>query len=204
MWKCFSLVGGQHTFNLINMKILSVWADRKLQEWMWQLIKIFSVQYTVVVQLLSHIALFATPWTAAHQASPVLHHLPEPAQNQVHWVCDAIQPSSSLLSPSPPAFNVSQRLVFSNESVLHIRWPEYWNFSFSISPSNEYWGLISFRIDWLDLLAVQGILQSLLQKKKKKSSPTSQFKSINSLALSLIYSLALTSIHDCWKNHSFI
>ena len=84
--------------------------------------------------------------------------------------------------------------VFSSESVLHIRWPKYWSFSFSISPSNEYSGLISFRIDWLDLLAVQGNL---------KSSPTPQFKSINCLVLSLLYSPTLTSTHDYWKNHSF-
>ena len=84
--------------------------------------------------------------------------------------------------------------VFSNESVLHIRWPKYWSFSFSISPSNEYSGLISFMMDWLDLLSVQGTLKSLLQH---------QFESINSLALSFIYSPTLTSMHDYWKNHSF-
>ena len=152
-------------------------------------IKIFSVQYTVVVQLLSHIALFAMDCRTP--GIPVLHHLPEPVQNQVHWVRDAIQPSFPLLSPSPPAFKLSQHQVFSNESVLHIRWPKYWNFSFSISPSSEYWGLISFRINWLDLLAVQATFKSLL-------------KNISSLALSLIYGPALTSIQDCWKNHSFI
>ena len=84
--------------------------------------------------------------------------------------------------------------VFSNESVLHIRWPKYWSFSFSISLSNEHPGLISFRMDWLDLLAVQGTLKSLLQQP--------QFKSINSLALSFLHSPTLTSIHDHWKNHS--
>ena len=84
--------------------------------------------------------------------------------------------------------------VFSNESVLHIRWPRYWSFSFSISPSNEYSGLISFMMDWLDLLSVQGTLKSLLQH---------QFESITSLALSFIYSPTLTSMHDYWKNHSF-
>ena len=81
--------------------------------------------------------------------------------------------------------------VFSNESTLHMRWPKYWSFSLSISPSNEYSGLISFRIDWLDLLAVQGTLKSLLQ--------TPQFKSINSSALSFLYSPTVTSIHDYWK-----
>ena len=83
--------------------------------------------------------------------------------------------------------------VFSNESVLHIRWPKYWSFSFSISPSNEYSWLISFRIDWLDLLAVQGT----------ESPPAPQFKGINSIALSLLYGPTLTSICDYRKNHSF-
>ena len=80
----------------------------------------------------------------------------------VHWVCDAIQPSHPLSSPFPSAFNVSQHQGLSNESVLHIRWPKYWSFSFNSSPSNENPGLISFRMDWLDLLAVQGTLKSLL------------------------------------------
>ena len=84
--------------------------------------------------------------------------------------------------------------VFSNEPALHIRWPKYWCFSFSISPSNEYSGLISFRIDWLDLHAVQGTLKSLFQH---------QFKSINSSALNLLYGPTLTSIRVFWKNHSF-
>ena len=84
--------------------------------------------------------------------------------------------------------------VFSNESVLHIRWPKYWSFSFNISPSSEYSGLISFRMDWLDLLSVQGTL---------KSPPTSQFKSINSSVLTFLYSPTFTFIHDYWKNHSF-
>ena len=99
---------------------------------------------------------------------PVHHQLPESTQTQVHRVDDAIQPSHPLSSLSPPAFNLSQRQVFSNESVLGIRWPKYWSFSFSISPSNEYSGLISFRMDWLDLLAVQGTLKSLLQHHSSK------------------------------------
>ena len=80
------------------------------------------------------------------------------------------QPSHLLLSSSPPALNLSQHLGFSSESVLHIRWPKYWSFSFSISPNNEYSGLISFRIDWFDLLAVQGTLKSLLQLHGSKAS----------------------------------
>ena len=85
--------------------------------------------------------------------------------------------------------------VFSSESVLRIRWPKYWSFNFSISPSNEYSGLISFRIDWLDLLAVQG--------DSRESPPTPQFRSINSLVISFLYGPTLTSIDDYWKNHSF-
>ena len=101
----------------------------------------------------------ATPWTIAHQSS--LHYLPEFAQTHVHWVGDAIQPSHPLPSPPfLPSIFPSFR-VFFNESALCIRWPNYW--SFSISLSNEYSGLISFRIAWFDLLAVQGTLKSLLQ-----------------------------------------
>ena len=91
----------------------------------------------------------------------------------------------------PPSIFPSIR-VFSKESVLRIRWPKYWSFSFSISPSKEYSGLISFRMDWLDLLAVQGTLKS----------PIPQFKSINFSALSFLYTPTLTSIHDYWKNQS--
>ena len=93
---------------------------------------------------------------------PTHHQLPELTQTHVHQDGDAIQPSHPLLSPSPPAFNILSIRVFSNESVLHIRWPKYWSFNFSISPSNEYSGLVSFRIGWFDLLAVQGTLKGLL------------------------------------------
>ena len=96
---------------------------------------------------------------------PVHHQLSEPTQTHVHHIGDAIQPSHLLLSPSP-AFNLSQHQVFSNESVLHIRWPKYW--SFNISLFSEYSGLISFRMDWLDLLAVQGTLKSLLHTTAQK------------------------------------
>ena len=107
-----------------------------------------------------------------------------------------MMPSNHLILGRPlllPSIFLSIR-VFSNESVLHIRWPKYWSFSFSISPSNEYSGLISFRMGWLDLLVVQGT---------QESSPTPQFKSVNSLVLSFLYSPTLTSIHDHRKNHSF-
>ena len=102
---------------------------------------------------------------------PVLHHLPELAQTHVHRVGDASQLSHPLSSPSPlPSIFPSIR-VFSNElAALCIRWPKYWSFSFSISPSNEYSGLISYKIDWLDLLAVQGTLKSLLQHHSSKAS----------------------------------
>ena len=132
------------------------------------------------------------PMDCSTAGFPVLHHLPELAQTHVHRV---VMPSShvilcrSLLQPSVfPSIR-----VFSDESALHIRWPKYWSFSTSTGPSDEYSELISFRIDWLDLLAVQGTL---------KTSPAPQFKSINSLALSFLYSSTLTSIHDHWKNHS--
>ena len=103
---------------------------------------------------------------------PVLHQHPELAQTHIHRVGDVIQPSQPLSSPSPPAFSLSQHQirVFSNESVLLIRWPKYWSFSFSISLSNEYSGLISFKMDWLDLLAVQGTLENLLQQHNSKAS----------------------------------
>ena len=113
---------------------------------------------------------------------PVRNQLPELTQTHVHRVSDAIQPSHPLLSPSLLTFNLSifsGIRIFSNESVLLIRWSQYWSFSFSISPSNEYSGLISFRIDWLDLLAVQGT---------QESSPIPQFKNINSSGISFLYS----------------
>ena len=146
------------------------------------------------VQSLSHVRLFATSWTAARQASlPITN-----SQSLLKFMSiKSVIPSNHLILCHPllllPSVFPSIR-VFSNELVLHIRWPKYWSFSFSISPSNGYSGLISFRTDWLDLLAVQ---------ETKESSPTPQFKSINSLVLNFLYSLALTSIHDYCKNHSF-
>ena len=101
---------------------------------------------------------------------PVLHYLQEFAQTHVRWVGDAIQPSHPLSSPLLLTSIFPSIRVFSNESDLHIRWPKYWSFSFSISPSNEYSGLISFRIDCLDLLTGQGTLKSLLQHHSSKAS----------------------------------
>ena len=101
-------------------------------------------------------------WSFLSMANFLVHHqLPELAQTHIHWVSDAIQPSHPLSSPSPPTFNLSQHQGLYSESVLRIRWSKYWSFSFSISPSNEYSGLISFKIDWLDLHAVQRTLRSL-------------------------------------------
>ena len=107
----------------------------------------------------------------------VHHQLLEFTQTHVHWVGDAIQPSHPLLSPSPPAPNPSQHQSLSNESTLRMQWSKYWSFSFSIIPSNEQPGLISFRMDWLDLLEVQETLKSLLQHHSSKASifPRSAF-----------------------------
>ena len=143
------------------------------------------------VQPLSHVRLFATPWTAACQASLSNTNSRSPPKPMS---IVSMMPSNHLILCCPllPSIFPSIR-VFSNESALLIRWPKYWSFSFNISPSSEHPGLITFRMNWVDLLAVQGTL---------KSSPTPQFKSINSLALSFLYSPTLTSIPDYWKNHS--
>ena len=145
------------------------------------------------VQSLSLVQLFVIPWTAAHQASLSLTN----SQSLTKLMSiESVMPSNHLILCHPllllPSILCSIR-IFSNESALRIRWPKCWSFSFNISPSNEHPGLISFRMDYLDLLSVQWTL---------KSSPTPQFKSINSLALSFLYSPTLTSIHDYWKNHS--
>ena len=125
---------------------------------------------------------------------PVRHQLLELTQTHIHGVSDAIQPSHLLSSPSPLDFNLFQHQGLFSESVLSIRWTKYWSFSFSISPSNECSGLISFRMDWFDLLAAQGTFKSLLQRP--------QFKSISALVLNFVYSPTPTSIHNYWKNHS--
>ena len=127
----------------------------------------FSVQFSSVTQLCLTLC---DPMKCSRSGLPVHHQLPESTQNHVHWVADAIQHlilcRSLLLLPSIfPSIR-----VFSNESALRMRWPKYWSFSFSISPSNEHPGLISFRMDWLDLLAVQGTLKSLLQHHSSKAS----------------------------------
>ena len=121
---------------------------------------------------------------------PVHHQLPEFTQTHIRQVGDVIQPSHppSSLPPTPPSIR-----VFSNESTLFIRWPKCWSFSFSISPSSEHSGLTSFRTDWLDLLAVQGTLKSLLQHHSSKASI---------LQCSAFFTVQLTSIHEQWKNQS--
>ena len=131
-----------------------------------------------------------------HARLPRPSWIPRVYSNSCHWDGDAIQPSHSLSPSLPPTFNLSQHHVFSNESVLCIRWPKYWSFSFSLSPSNEYSGLISFRIEWL-------VGSPCRPRDSQESSPTPQFKRINSSVLSFLYSPTLTSIHDYWKNHSF-
>ena len=122
------------------------------------------------VQSLSCVQLFATPWTAAHQASLSITN----SQSLFKLMSiKPVMPSSDLILCCPlfllPSIFPSIR-AFSNDSVLYIKWPKYWSFSFNISPSNEYSGLISFRMDWLDLLAVQGTLKSLLQHHSSKAS----------------------------------
>ena len=125
------------------------------------------VQFSSVAQ---SCPILCNPMDRSTPGLPVHHQLPEFTQTHVHRVSDAIQPSHPLSSPSPPALNLSSIRVFSNESTLCMRWPKYWSFSFSISPSNEHSGLTSLRMDWLDLLAVQGTLKSLLQHHSSKAS----------------------------------
>ena len=143
------------------------------------------------VQSLRHVLLFATPWTAALQASLSITNSRSPPKPMS---IESVMPTNYLilccplllLPPIPPSIR-----VFSNESALHIRGPKYWSFSFNISPSNEHPGLISFRMDWLDLLAVQGTLKSFLQHHSSKPS--------------IIWCLAFFTVqlsHDYWKNHS--
>ena len=125
-----------------------------------------SAQFSLVTQS----CLTLQPHGLQYARPPCSSPTPGVTQTHVQWVGDAIQPSHSLSSPSPPAFNLSQHQGLLNESVLHIRWPKYLSFTIGISPTNEYSGLISFRMDWLDLLAVRGTLKSLLQHHSSKAS----------------------------------
>ena len=147
------------------------------------------------VQLLSRDRLFATPWTAALQASLSITN----SQSLLKLMSiESVMPSNHLILCRPLFLPPSVFLrirVFSNESVLRIRSPKFWSFSFNISPSKEYSGLISFRMHWLDLLAVQGTLKSILQYHSSKASV---------LRRSAFFIVpTLTSIHDYWKSHSF-
>ena len=149
--------------------------------------------YLSSVQLLSRVWLFVTPWTVARQASLSITN----SQSLLKLMSITLaMPSNRLILCHPLLLlpSIFRRIrVFFNESLLPIRWPKYWSFSFNISPSNEHSRLISFRMNWLDLLAVQGTLKSLLQHHSSKASI---------LQLSFLYSPTLTSIHDHWKNHS--
>ena len=129
------------------------------------------------------------PTDCSMSGFPVLHQLPEFAQTHVHWVGDAIQPSHARRPLHLPSILPSSR-VFSNELALCNQWPNYWSFSFTISPSNEYSELISCRTDWFDLPAVQWTL---------KTPPTPQFESIKSSVFSHFYGTTLTTVHDYWK-----
>ena len=153
---------------------------------------LLSIQFSSVQ--LSRVQLFATPWITTCQTSPSIAN----SQNSFKLMSiESVMLSSHLilcrplllLPPIPPSIR-----VLSNESTLRMRWPKYWSFSFSISPSKEIPGMITFRMDWLDLLAVQGTLKSLLQHHSSKASIL--------LVLSFLHSPTLTSIHDHWKNHS--
>ena len=151
-----------------------------------------SIQFS---RSLSHVWLFATPWTAARQASLSITN----SQSLLKLMSiESVMPSNHLILCRPLLFLpsiFSSIRVFSNESVLHIRWPKYWSFSFSISPSNEYSGLISFRMGWFDLLAVQGTLKSLLHHHSSKASI---------LWCSVFFMVQLsTSVHDYWKSCIF-
>ena len=126
-----------------------------------------SVQFRLVAQSCPTLC---DPMNCSTPGLPVPHQLPESTQIHVYCASDAIESSHHLSSSSAPALNLPKIRVFSNESALCIRWPKYWSFSFNISPSNEHPGLISFRMDWLDVLAVQGTLKSLLQHHSSKAS----------------------------------
>ena len=150
------------------------------------------IYHNISVQTLSHVQLFATPWTTAHQTALSIIN----SHSLLKLISiESVMPSNHLILCRPlllpPSIFPSIR-VFSNVSTVRITWPKYWSFSFSISPSNEHPGLISFRMDRLDLLPIQGT----------QESSTSQFKSINSSALNFLYSPTLTSVHDYRKNHS--
>ena len=149
-----------------------------------------------LVQSVSHVRLFATPWTAVRQASLSITN----SWRLLKLIMsnEPVIPSNHLILYRPlllPPSILPSITVFSNKSVIRIRWPKYWSFSLSINPSNEYSGLISIRMDWLDLLAVQGTLKSLLQHHNSKASILRHS--------AFFYSPTLISTHNYWKNHRF-
>ena len=159
------------------------------------LLYVVNVYFSVSVQFSSAAQSYLTlcdPMNYSIPGLPVHHELLEYTQTHVHWVGDAIQPSHPLSSPSPPAFNLSQHQgLFKWVSSLH-QVAKVLDFNFNISPFNEHPRLISFRMDWLDLLVFQGTLKSLLQHHSSKASI---------LQRSAFFTVQLTSIHDHWKNH---
>ena len=169
--------------------------------WKWKSLScvwLFGTPWNIISSIqFSHLVVSESLWLHESQharppcPSPILRIYPHsrPLHRRCHPAISSSFHPLLLLCPVPSSIR-----VFSNESTLRMRWPKYWSFSFSISPSNEHSGLISFRMDWLDLLAVQGTLNSLLQHHS--------FKSINSSALSFLHSPNLTSIRDHWKNRS--
>ena len=172
---------------------LIVWEMQILYVTMWYITLDTCQNQIRSDQSLSHVWLFATPWIAARQASLSITN----SRSSLRLMSiESVMPSSHLILCRPLLLlpPILPRIrVFSNESTLRMRWPKYWSFSFSIIPSKEIPGLISFRMDWLDLLAVQGTLKSLFQHHSSKASI---------LQHSAFFTVQLTSIHDHWKNHS--
>ena len=164
--------------------------------WIWKIKHFLKFCQFGLVQLLGRAWLFVTPWTATHQASLFITN--SQSLHKLMFI-ESVMPSNHLILCPPlllPHSIFPSIRIFSSESVLHIKWPKYWSFSFSISPSNEYSGLISFRIDWLDLLEVQGTLKNLLQHHNSKASI------LQHSAFFMVHP-TLTSIRDYWKKHSF-
>ena len=184
--------GAQENFGVMDMSYILI---RVVVVWV-SLSKIIELNIKIgafSVQLLSRVQLFATPWITASRASLCITN----SRSSLRFTSiKSVMPSSHLilghalflLPLIPPSIR-----VFSSESTLHRRWPKYWSFSFGIIRSKEHPGLISFRMDWLDLLAVQGTLKSLLQRNSSKASI---------LRHSAFFTVTLTSIHDPWENHS--
>ena len=200
---CVSEIHLEFYFNQVIVKVLGdkLLLDKYLLSCLvTELTSVPTFSSVSSVQSLSHVWLFATPWTAARQASLIITN----SRSLLKLTCiESVMPSSHLilcrplllLPPNPPSIR-----VFCNESALCFRWPKYWSFNFNINLSNEQPGLISFRMDWLDLLAVQGTLKNLLQHNSSKAS-IFWLSAFFIVQLSLQHSVQL-SIHDHWKNHS--